>query len=88
MITLMGLLSTLGIGSVKMNGHALTGWSGLLLSPLLGLMLAMLLTAFFGSLVALGLWVYSLMRPMQLSYWQSTPIQERNDGSMNGQKAE
>ncbi|WP_293752885.1 hypothetical protein [Limnohabitans sp. Rim8] len=72
LMTLMGLLSTFGWGSVKMNGHALTGLSGLVLSPLVGLMLAMVLTAIVGSLVALGLWVYSLLRPMQLSYWQSS----------------
>ena len=54
-MTLMGLLSTFGWGSVKMNGHALTGLSGLVLSPLVGLMLAMVLTAIVGSLVALGL---------------------------------
>lgn len=72
LMTLMGLLSTFGWGSVKMNGHALTGLSGLVLSPLVGLMLAMVLTAIVGSLVALGLWLYSLLQPMQLSYWQST----------------
>ena len=78
-MTLMGLLSTFGWGSVKMNGHALTGLSGLVLSPLVGLMLAMVLTAIVGSLVALGLWVYSLLRPMLLSYWQSSETSGTDD---------
>ncbi len=88
LMTLMGVLSTFGMGAVKMNGHALTGWSGLLLSPLVGLMMALLLTAFFGSLVALGLWLYSLVRPIQLSYWQSTQPHGTNDGSITGPTTE
>lgn len=88
LMTLMGLLSTFGWGSVKMNGHALTGLSGLLLSPVVGLMMAMLLTALLGSLVALGLWLYSLMRPLQLSYWQSTQAQGMKDGAITTTSAE
>lgn len=83
LMTIMGLLSTFGWSSVNMNGQALTGVSGLLLSPLLGLLLALLLTALLGSLVALGLWVYSFIRPLQLSYWQSTQAHEMKDSVTN-----
>jgi len=67
----LGCLSLLGMGSVQWNGHALTGLRGLVLSPLIGLLLALLLTLVVGSLVSLGLWLYSLVRPLQLAYWEN-----------------
>lgn len=68
LFTVMGLMSTLNIGSVEWNGQSLSGLKGLLMSPFIGLLMALLLTALLGSLLALGLWLWSLFRPLQLTY--------------------
>ena len=70
LVTAIGLLSTLGFGAVQWNGQALTGLKGLLMSPFIGLFMALLLTALVGSLLAFGLWLWSLVQPLQLTYWQ------------------
>jgi hypothetical protein len=65
----MSVMAALGAGSVKWNGQAYTGLSGLLMSPLMALGLSLLISALMGSLLALGLWLYSLIRPMHIAYW-------------------
>jgi hypothetical protein len=69
LFTVIGLMSTLGMGSVQWNGQALTGLKGLLMSPFIGLFMALLLAGLVGSLLAFGLWLWSLVRPLQLTYW-------------------
>lgn len=69
LFTVIGVLSTLGVGAVQWNGQALTGIKGLLMSPFIGLLMALLLTALVGSLLAFGLWLWSFVRPVQLTYW-------------------
>jgi hypothetical protein len=70
LFTLIGWLSVLGLGSAQWNGQAITGLKGVLMSPLIGLLLSLMLTVVVGSLLALGLWLYSLVRPIRLAYWQ------------------
>ena len=72
LFALIGLMSTLGIGAVQWNGQALTGLKGLLMAPFIGLLMALLVTALVGSLLAFGLWLWSLLRPLQLTFWQQT----------------
>ena len=70
LFTVIGLLATLGVGTVQWNGQLLSGLKGLLLSPFIGLLVALMITALVGSLIAFGLWLLSLLRPVQLTYWQ------------------
>lgn len=70
LFTVIGLLATLGVGTVQWNGQLLSGLKGLLLSPFIGLLVALMITALVGSLIAFGLWLLSMLRPVQLTYWQ------------------
>jgi hypothetical protein len=69
LMTLMGLLSFFGAGTMQWNGKPMTGLPSLIASPFMGALFALLITAFLGSLLSLGLWLYSLVRPLKLSYW-------------------
>jgi len=62
--TIMGMLSLFGAQTIQWHGQALTGISGLLSSPLTGLLLAGIFTLLIGGCTALGLWLYSLFRPI------------------------
>ena len=64
--TLMGVLALFGFNTVRWNGQPLTGVWGLLLSPFIGLFIAGVFTLFVGTLIALGLWLFSWVRPMTL----------------------
>ena len=68
---MLGVLSAMGNGSMQWNGQALVGMKALLLSPVLGLVAALLATLFFGTLLSLGLWLFSLIRPIQLQYFEA-----------------
>ena len=62
-----GVLALFGFNTVTWNGQSLHGVAGLVGGPLVGAFVALMLTAFFGSLVAIGLWLYSKFRPIVLS---------------------
>lgn len=63
---LMGVLAMFGASTVHWNQQPLTGFSGLLASPFIGLFLAGFLTMVLGTSMALGLWLYSQFRPLTL----------------------
>lgn len=69
LFVLLSLMAALGAGSVKWNGQAYTGLSGLLVSPLMAVGLSLFISVFVGTLLSLGLWLYSLIRPMHIAYW-------------------
>jgi hypothetical protein len=56
---LMGLCSVFGAGTVSWNGSPVTGIAGLFASPFIGAFLCAIFVAVYGSLCALGLWIYS-----------------------------
>jgi hypothetical protein len=66
LFTILGVLAAFGAQTVNWNGQPLTGLSGLAASPLIGLRLAGIGTVFLGSACALGLWLYSFIRPMRI----------------------
>ena len=66
----MSLLSAMGNSTMQWNGQALTGIRALLLSPFIGLVVAFMTTVFVGTLLALGLWIFSLIRPVELQYFE------------------
>jgi hypothetical protein len=63
-----GVLALFGLNTVKWNNQPIYGISGLLVSPLIGAMLAAFLTAFGGLALAFGLWLYSKVRPLRLRF--------------------
>ena len=59
----MGVLAAFGLHTITWNKAPVTGLSGLMLSPVIGILGALLFTAFFGTAVAFGLWIMSKLRP-------------------------
>lgn len=64
--TLGGLISVVTGQGVNWNGQVLTGITALVASPFIGLLLALMFTAIWGSICVAGLWLYSKLRPLQL----------------------
>jgi hypothetical protein len=62
----MGVLAFFGASTVNWNQQQLTGWTGLIASPFIGMFLAALFTMFLGCCMAFGLWLYSKFRPLTL----------------------
>ncbi|MBL8469415.1 hypothetical protein [Methyloversatilis discipulorum] len=63
---LMGCLALFGASTVSWNQEPLTGISGFVASPIIGLVLAAVFTMLLGTSMALGLWLYSRFRPLTL----------------------
>ena len=63
---LMGVLAAFGLNTLHWNREPIIGIRGLLLSPLIGALMAAIFTAFAGVGISLGLWVYSKVRPLTL----------------------
>ena len=63
---LMGLLATGGASTLQWNGQPITGLWALISAPLIGILLSALMTIFSAPLMMLGLWLYSLFRPITL----------------------
>ncbi len=60
---LLPLLSSMGMGTVQINGSTSNNY---LASPVTGLILALLLSVFVGALMSLGLWIYARFTTMRL----------------------
>jgi hypothetical protein len=65
---LTGVLSMLGVATVKWGEQTLTGWTAVLAAPFIGFFCALLFTAFVGAAVWAGLWLFSKFRPLTLHY--------------------
>jgi hypothetical protein len=63
---IMGLFAFFGAETIVWNGQHLTGLMGLIASPFVGLMLALIFTGFLGTLFACGLWLYSKFRTLEI----------------------
>lgn len=72
---LFGVLAAFGYNTVTWNGEPLYGVAGLVSGPLMGLFLAVRFTLLLGSAAALGLWLYSKLRP-------SSRLTERSPGPL------
>lgn len=72
-----GILGAIGITlfTIRWNGEVVHGFAALILSPLLFLLLALILTGVIGCLSWLGLWVYRQFRELTLRvvHGDSTP---------------
>jgi hypothetical protein len=71
---LFGVLALFGLNTIRWGNQPIYGISGLLLSPVIGLVLAGLLTAMGGFALACGLWLYSKFRPLRLRLIEDAPI--------------
>ena len=65
---MMGLFAFFGAPTIVWNGQHLTGLMGLIASPFVGIMLALIFTGFLGTLFACGLWLYSKFGSMEIEY--------------------
>ena len=65
---LMGVLALLGAHTVHWNRQPVTGVSGLILSPLLGIVLTVSFTLFGWVGFALSFWIYSKFGRLQVDY--------------------
>lgn len=65
---LLGLLGSMGLSTVAWNGEPVTGVRAIIVGPLMGVMFALISTAGVGSVLALGLWLYSRFRPLHLEF--------------------
>ncbi|MCZ2496122.1 hypothetical protein GN316_05075 [Xylophilus sp. Kf1] len=64
----VGFFALLGFDMVHLNGRSLHGIAGLIGGPIISVFVAMLFTAFMGSLIVLGLWLYSKFRPITICF--------------------
>lgn len=69
---LMGVLSLFGASTVTWNAQPLTGMSGLIASPFIGIFIALIFSAFFGLFLSAGLWIYSRFKPLTMHYWKAS----------------
>ena len=65
---IMGLFAFFGAETIVWNGQHLTGLMGLIASPFVGIMLALIFTGFLGTLFACGLWLYSKFSTLEIEF--------------------
>lgn len=65
---LMGLLALFGAATVPWNQTSLTGLTGLLMGPVIGLLGSLFFTVFLGTVCNIGLWLYSKTSVLKLRY--------------------
>lgn len=63
---IFGVLALFGLNAVRWNNQPVYGIRGLLLSPVLGALIAGVFTIMAGVGVSFGLWVYSKFRSLSL----------------------
>ncbi len=75
---LNGILGAIGITvfSIRWNGEIVHGFPVLIISPLLFLLMALILTGMIGSLSWLGLWIYGQFRELTL---RVAPVKDRDE---------
>ncbi len=71
---LAGILASLNLITLTWNEQTITGLRALVAAPVMGLVVALILTAVQGSMVAFGLWLYSKVRPLTIHYF---PVADR-----------
>ena len=64
----MGVCALFGANTVHWNKAPITGAMGLLLGPFLGLFIAVVFTVIFGTVCALGMWVFSMKYSFKLRF--------------------
>ena len=62
----LGICAFFGLSTISWNGAQVYGMNGLLLSPVIGALLSVFATAFLGTAMVVGLWLFSKVRPLSL----------------------
>jgi Mg/Co/Ni transporter MgtE len=62
-----------GLGSIQWNGRVLEGLDALLISPVIGFIIATGITLIVGTSTAVGLWLWSKLRPLNLRFKDVDP---------------
>lgn len=70
LLLLFGVAAMFGAGTVSWQGSEVDGVPALFAAVFIGALMAGMGTLLFGATLALGLWLYSLVRPMELVYRQ------------------
>jgi len=63
-----GCTAYFGLNSLMWNGEPITGSAALFAAPFIGLFLVALFTMILGTSMAFGLWVYSFIGSIEISY--------------------
>jgi len=64
-------MGAFGMDTVTWNNEAVTGVKAIFVGPLIGVFISLIFTAIFGSIIALGLWIYSFLKPLNIIYFNS-----------------
>ena len=67
---LFGIMGAFGMDTVTWNEQPVTGFKALFVGPLIGVFMSLIFTAIFGSITAMGLWVYSFFKPITIIYFK------------------
>lgn len=73
----LSVLALLGFGDISWNDHAVRGWAGLFIAPIMGIVMAGMLTLFLGTACVVGLWLLSRFRPLEL--WAKDVVHHPED---------
>ena len=65
---LLGILSFFGMSSLKWNEQPVTGVTGLIAAPFMGLFTALIFTVIIASVMGLGLLIYSKFNKLEIEY--------------------
>lgn len=71
LFVLFGILGAMGMETLTWNGEAVTGVKAIFAGPLMAVFMALMFTAIIGSITALGLWVYSFIKPVEIEFVES-----------------
>ncbi len=64
-----GIMGVMGVDTgLTFNNQPVTGIKAIVIAPLFSLIGALIMTAIFGSMVVLGLWIYSFFKPLKIEY--------------------
>jgi hypothetical protein len=63
-----GMLGLFGFSTLTWNDQPLTGVSGLIASPFIGLFMSMIFTVFFAPSISFGLRLFSKITPFSIRY--------------------
>ena len=64
----MGCTAYFGFNTLSWNNEPATGTAAIFAAPFIGLFLVAIFTMFMGCAITLGLWLYSFVSPIELSY--------------------
>ena len=71
-----GVLANFGFDAVYWNREAIHGWHAIIYGPIMTMAVALFFTAFFGTFISLGLWLFSYFRNISIRIIMAHPSGE------------